>query len=97
MLVPLYEVDLLRIEGRDGACEVHQVLQHHVEVLHLDGIDGLVVDLLPLAPALNEAGILQRAEVVRNRGAGHAGYGGDVGDAALVVAEQPENAHAGTV
>ncbi len=91
---PMY-ADLRR--SLPGAGHFHEVLDHLVEEPGRRGVHGPVVDLLPFAPALDEAGLLERAEMVGHRRAGHPHNGGYVVDALLAVAEEPKNAQPGPV
>ncbi|MBR7006728.1 MAG: hypothetical protein IKH98_07575 [Candidatus Methanomethylophilaceae archaeon] len=80
-----------------GAGYLHELLDHVMQIVRGGGVHGPVVDLLPLAPALYQPGLLEGAEVVRHRGAGHSHDGGHVVHAPLVMAQQPEDAEPGPV
>ncbi|MBO4569573.1 MAG: hypothetical protein J5674_06490 [Candidatus Methanomethylophilaceae archaeon] len=80
-----------------GAGHFHEVLDHAVQEPRGGGVHRLVVDLLPLASALDQARLLEGAQVVGHRGAGHSHDGGYVVHASLVMAEQPEYAEPGAV
>ena len=56
------------------------------------GVSGAVIDLAPVAPCGEQAGVLQQAEVVRDGGAGHADQRGDIDHAFLRMTEKPEYA-----
>ena len=75
------------------AGDLHDLLDDLVQHAALHGICRAVIDLLAVAPAGEQAAVRQRAQMVRDRGAGHLQHGGQIDDAFLLVAQQPENAH----
>ena len=60
-------------------------------------VGSLVIDLFAAAAAGQKAALREAAQMVRDRRAGHLQHRGDVDDAFLVVAEQPEDADPGRV
>ena len=74
--------------------DLHRLLNDLVQQLSLHGVGRAVIDLLSVAAALKKPALGERAQMVRYGRAGHVEYGGNVDDALLPVAEQPENAHA---
>ena len=54
-------------------------------------VRGTVVHFLPVTSGLDKTSVLQGAEMMGYSGAAHIHYRGDVGDAFLMVAEQPED------
>jgi len=90
-------VSIKRSRSVLGAGYLHKVLDHLVEELDFRGINGSVIDLLPLAPALYESAVLELAQVMGHGWAGHAKYRRDVDNAALVVAEEPKDTDPGFI
>ena len=60
----------------------------------LPGVGGAVIDLLAVAAADQQTALRQRAQMVRDGRAGHLQHRRQIDDAFLLVAEQPEDAHA---
>ena len=60
-------------------------------------VRGTVVHFLPVTSGLDKTSVLQGAEMMGYSGAAHIHYRGDVGDAFLMVAEQPEDLEPGGV
>ena len=69
------------------AGDLHHLLYDLMQQLPLHGVGRAVIDLLAVTPALEKPILGERAQMVRYGG-------GNVDDALLPVAEQPENAHA---
>ena len=65
--------------------------------LRLLAVRRAVVDLLPHAARDEKSALTQLPQMVRHRGRAHADHRGEVDDALLAVAQQPENAHAAAV
>lgn len=63
----------------------------------LGGVGGLVIDLLALPAADDQPAVFELAQVVGDGRAAHPHDGGEVDDALLTVAQQPEDAHAAAV
>ena len=76
------------------AGDLHHLLYDLMQQLPLHGVGRAVIDLLAVTPALEKPVLGERAQMVRYGGAGHVEHRGNVDDALLPVAEQPENAHA---
>ena len=76
------------------AGDLHHLLYDLMQQLPLHGVGRTVIDLLAVTPAFEKPVLGERAQMVRYGGAGHVEHRGNVDDALLPVAEQPENAHA---
>ncbi len=80
-----------------GTRNFHRALDHAVQQLRLLAAGRAVVDLLAHAARDDEPAFAQLAQMVRRRGRAHADHGGEIDDALLAVAQQPEDAHAAAV
>ena len=74
--------------------DLHDALDDLVQQTALLRVCRAVVDLLAVAAADEQAALRQGAQMVRHGRAGHLQHGGQIDDACLLMAEQPENAHA---
>ena len=80
----------MRAEAIPWACDFHHGLDHTVEKTGLIRISGFVIDFLPPPRADDQATGLELPEMMRNCGTGHVHHSGDIDDAFLAVAEDPE-------
>ena len=74
-----------------GAGDFHNALDGLVEGPTLGGVGGLVIDLLALPAADDEPGGPQNLQMVGYGGATHLHQRGQIDDALLAVAQQPED------
>ena len=84
----------LKVHGLLRAGDLHDALDDLVQQTALLRVCRAVVDLLAVAAADEQAALRQGAQMVRHGRAGHLQHGGQIDDAGLLMAEQPENAHA---
>ena len=87
----------LKIHGFFRTGDLHYLLHDLVQQPDLLCLRGFVIDFFSDTPADQQTAFRQGAQVMRNGGTGHFQHGGNVDDALLLMAQQPENAYTGGV
>ena len=96
------EIDLIgaAVGQEDGLLrtgDAHGLLNHMMQQLNHLAVPGPIENFSALTAALDETGIAQGTEMMRNRGTGHVHHGGDVDHTFLTVAEHPEDTQPGRI
>ena len=83
--------------GSDTTGDLPYFFYGAVQGLGQQGVCGLVEHFLPGPSGGDKAGGLQQAQMMGYSGAGHVDNGGDINDAFLCVAQEPEDAQTGGI
>jgi hypothetical protein len=86
-----------KLRGLFGTGNFGYIFRHVVQSLRSCAVRGTVVDFLAIPAADNEAAGFQQLQVMGEGGAGHIHHDGEIQDALLTVAQEPEKPETGLI